>query len=211
MQPEKTINRNLIILLLVMWGLLTIRLGAPWFGHHDTNGVEFMTMARNYALYGAPELGFLQLRNYEIPAQPENYIFYFRHPPMISWALGLAGVPFMLTEASSRFVMICATMISIASLYVLARRLLGQKRALFVVLLYGLTPMIVYFGRMPNHEPLVMGFLMPFITIYAQYLRYPTRTRWVALAILAILCMWTAWAAFFFFASLIFFGILYRA
>lgn len=210
MENTTRVNRGIVIVLLIMWGLLTIRIDAPWFGHHDANGVEFMTMARNYALYGAPELGFLQLRNYEIPARPENYHFYFRHPPMISWVLGLAGVPFMLTEASSRFVMICATMISIASLYVLSRRLLGQRRALFVVILYGITPMIAYFGRMPNHEPLVMGFLMPFITIYAQYLRYPTRARWSTLAILAILCMWTAWAAFFFFMALILFGVLYR-
>jgi len=210
MENTTRMNRGIIIVLLIMWGLLTIRIGAPWFGHHDTNGVVFMTTARNYELYGASELHLLPLLNYEIPAQPEDYNFYLHHPPMISWALALAGGAFMLTEASSRFIIVCATMISIASLYVLSRRLLGQKRALFVVILYSFTPMIAYFGRMPNHEPLVTGFLMPFITIYAQYLRYPTRARWVALSILAILCMWTAWAAFFFFVALILLGILYR-
>jgi hypothetical protein len=210
MKHTTRIPWGIITLLLIMWGLLTVQIGVPWFGHHDANGVEFMTMARNYELYGAPELGFLQLRNYEIPAEPENYNFYLHHPPMISWVLGLAGVPFSLTEASSRWAMICATMISISALYVLARRLLGKKRALLVVMLYGLTPMIAYFGRMPNHEPLVMGFLMPFITIYAQYLRYPTRARWLALAILAIFSMWTAWAAAFFFMALLFFGVIYR-
>lgn len=209
-RQTNSFNWGIIILLLVMWGLLTIRIGAPWFGHHDTNGVVFMTTARNYHLYGASELRFLQLLNYEIPAKPENYNFYLHHPPMISWLLGLAGVPFTLTEASSRWVIISATMVSLASLYVLARRLLGQKGAILVVMLYGFTPMIAYFGRMPNHEPLAMGFLMPFFAIYAQYLRYPTRARWLALAILAILAMWTAWAAFFFFVALIFFGIIYR-
>jgi hypothetical protein len=207
---SKQFNWSIVIFLLVMWGLLTIRIGVPWFGHHDANGVFYMTMARNYELYGASELGFLQLHNYEIPALPENYNFYLHHPPMITWVLALVGVPMSLTEATSRWAMVCATMISIASLYVLARRLLGQKRALLVVMLYGLTPMIAYFGRMPNHEPLAIGFLMPFFTIYAQYLRYPTRARWVALAILAIFSMWTAWAAFFFFMALLFFGVIYR-
>lgn len=210
MRQTIRMNWGMIALLLVMWGLLTIRIGAPWFGHHDTNGVVFMTTARNYSLYGASELGFLQLLNYEIPAKPEDYNFYLHHPPMISWLLALAGVPFMLTEASSRWVIVCATMISLASLYVLSRRLLGQKRAMLVMILYCFTPMIAYFGRMPNHEPLLMAFLMPFFAIYAQYLRYPTRLRWIALAILAILAMWTAWAAIFFFAALIFFGVIYR-
>lgn len=210
MRQTIRMNWGMVAFLLVMWGLLTIRIGAPWFGHHDTNGVVFMTTARNYSLYGASELRLLPLLNYEIPAKPEDYHFYLHHPPMISWLLALAGVPLMLTEASSRWVIICATMISLASLYVLSRRLLGQKRAMLVMILYSFTPMIAYFGRMPNHEPLVMGFLMPFFAIYAQYLRYPTRARWFALATLAILAMWTAWAAFFFLIALIFFGVIYR-
>jgi len=91
MENTTRMNRGIIIVLLIMWGLLTIRIGAPWFGHHDTNGVVFMTTARNYELYGASELHLLPLLNYEIPAQPEDYNFYLHHPPMISWVLALAG------------------------------------------------------------------------------------------------------------------------
>ena len=163
---------------------------------------------RNYALYGADELGYLQVVN-RGPADEDTFYYYVHHPPLIVWSAtifteifgGYAdGRPY---EAVVRLVSVYATMISIAAFYVIARRLFKHpRRALWTTALYAFTPMILYFGRMPNHEPLALGFILPFVAIYLNWMQNPTRNRWLAMAVLAALAMWSAWAAAFIFAGL---------
>lgn len=199
--------RAIVSLLLLTFFLLTIRLDSPWTGHHDENGSWISSGVRNYALYGAAELGYMQVIN-RGPATPDTYDYYVHHPPLIVWT-GQAltevagrhddGRPH---EAVIRLVSIYATMISVVALYVLARRLYGVRSALWITALYALTPMMLYFGRMPNHEPLALGFILPFAAVFVNWMRGATWARWGLMAVLAGFAMWTAWASAFLFAGL---------
>jgi 4-amino-4-deoxy-L-arabinose transferase-like glycosyltransferase len=119
---------RLIALLIEAWGLLTIRLGAAWFGHHDWNGVWVSSAVRNYRLYGAWNLHLMQVLN-PGPATPETYNIYNHRPPLAMWAMALAAVALGLSEASLRFVTASAMLICTAALYTLSRRLHGPARA----------------------------------------------------------------------------------
>jgi hypothetical protein len=55
--------------------------------------------------------------------------------------------------------------------------------------------MTLYFGRMPNHEPLALAVGMSFAVIMLSWLRQPTRRRWIALAALAVIAAWSIWGA----------------
>jgi 4-amino-4-deoxy-L-arabinose transferase-like glycosyltransferase len=199
--------RSITLLLLIVFALLTIRLDTRWTGHHDENGLWISSAIRSYELYGAAEVNYLQVTNAG-PAAPETYRYYVHHPPLIVWSgallsqlTGYAGAD-RPHEAVVRLVAVYATMIHLAAFYVVVRRLYNPRWALWVTALYTLTPMILYFGRMPNHEPLALAFIMPFVAIYINWLRRPTTVRWVSMALLAALAMWTAWGAAFIFAGL---------
>jgi 4-amino-4-deoxy-L-arabinose transferase-like glycosyltransferase len=185
---------RLVLLLIVVWGLLTIRLGAAWFGYHDWNGVHVGSAVRNLRLYGAWNLRLMQ--DYSPgPATPETHHIYNHRPPMIVWVTALAAVPLGFNEASLRFVPASATLISVAALYTLSRRLHGPTRAWWSAALYALTPMVAYFGRMPDHEAPSLAVSMVYAAVLVNWLRCPTRRRWLALAGLAWIGVWTDWTA----------------
>ena len=200
-------------LLLLSWGLLTIRIDAMWFGHHDENGRWISTAARNYELYGASNLDYLvTVTSYPTTeAEQERYV---HHPPLIVWLVSLSsnvfgrygessqfvvGTPY---ELSARLVPIFSTMISLAAFFVIVRRLYNAQLALLALFLYIVTPMTAYFGRMVNHEPLALVFLYLFIAIFINWIRRYTHQRTAALILFASLAMWSAWAPAFFFFTL---------
>jgi 4-amino-4-deoxy-L-arabinose transferase-like glycosyltransferase len=196
----------MIVLLLLMWKLLLLFGDSPYFGHHDANGVWLGAAARNLRLYDIGQIGLVpQLSRGPVPPDTTNY--YVHHPPLLVWVTALAESAWGEHELSMRMVSIFSTMIGIAAFFVFCRRLYGARMGLLTTGLYALTPMIIYFGRMPNHEPLALAFLMLFLAEYVNWTRAPSRKSWLILAALAFLGIWTAWADFFFVMLVAFTGL----
>ncbi|MDQ7026486.1 MAG: glycosyltransferase family 39 protein [Anaerolineae bacterium] len=210
---QDILYHRIVVILLGIFALLAVRINVGWYGHHDENGRWISTAIRNYALYGADELGYL-ITTTPGPANPATLRYYVNHPPLIVWTAWLSseifgyyesGMPYpdaWPKEISVRLVSIFATMISLSAFYVLCRRLLNPHLALLALIFYGFTPMIAYFGRMPNHEPLALPFIYLFITVFINWIRRFTIRRSIILAVLAVSAMWIAWASAFFFATL---------
>lgn len=186
-----------LIVLLIMWRLLLIHVDAPWFGHHDANGVWLSAVSRNFRTYGVDEIGPIPVLN-RAAIPPETALRYVRHPPLVPWAVTLSQWLFGEHEMNARLVSIFSTMIALAGFYVLCRRLYGKQHALLCLVLFAFTPMMIYFGRMPDHEPLSLAFLMSFMAVCVNWSRKPTRGRWWLMLGLAVLAIWTGWASFFF-------------
>lgn len=187
----------LIILLLVMWGLLLLYGNSPFFGHHDANGVWLGSAARNLRLYDLREISLVPLPTRgPIPLDPVSY--YVNHPPLVVWLSAIAQNIWGDSALSLRLVSIFATMVSLAAFYVFCRRLYGMRMGRLCVMLYGLTPFTIYFGRMPNHESLALAFLMLFLAAFVKWTRTSDRSQWIFMAAMAFLGIWVAWADFFF-------------
>ncbi len=180
----------LIALLLVAWALLTIRIGAQWFGHQEANGAWFSVATRNWQVHGFWQLGGIIDTNPDLLGAMEPYT---HHPPLAVW---LAAFPALLTgysEALLRFVMASCTLIGIAALYALARRLGGRSFALWSAAAYAFTPMLAYFGRMPDHEAPALMFSLLFALWLVEWLRRPSRAKWWGMVALTVAVTWTAW------------------
>jgi 4-amino-4-deoxy-L-arabinose transferase-like glycosyltransferase len=195
---------RIVILLLFAWFLLTLNVDAGWFGHHDSSGAMLHIMARNYRYYSAAKIGFMPVTNYA-PTTPDNYQYHTHHPFLTAWTMGAAAGLFGMEEITFRFAAACATMIAVVAFFVLCRRLYGTRWAWWSAVFLVLTPMVAYFGRMPHYAPFALMYLMLFSGELAQWLRRPTRRRWLALAIFALCAVWTSWATVFF---LVGFGLL---
>lgn len=199
-------NQFILLILIVMWALLLLYVNMPWLGHHDPNGVWLGSAARNLIIYGPAQIGLVPLLS-RAPIPPDLPNYYVHHPPLVVWATAGAELLFGMNEMAMRMVSIFSTLISIAAFYVMCRRLYEPVGGLVCALFYAFTPMVIYFGRMPDHEPLSLAFIMLFGTVYVKWISSPTSQRWWILALLIIAAVWTSWASVFVIGAFCFFGL----
>jgi 4-amino-4-deoxy-L-arabinose transferase-like glycosyltransferase len=180
----------LLVVLLVAWAFLTINLGSAWLGHQDANGAWISVAVRNYQWHGFFALGGLV----DINTNPLGPVIpYVHHPPLMVWMMALPALLTGYSEALLRFVTASCTLLSIVAIYLLARRLAGEKYALWSAAFYSFTPMMTYFGRMPDHEAPALLVALLFGAVMVNWLRRPTRRGWWALVVLTVLSVWIAW------------------
>lgn len=199
MRRETVHYPAIIAVLLIAWALLMFRVGSEWFGHQENNGAWISVAVRNYQQHGFFELGgIVDLNTHPLG----ETIPYTHHPPIAVW---LAAFPVLLAgydEAMIRFGAAACTLIGGAAFYALARQLSGRKAALWSMIFYLLTPMMAYFGRMPDHEAPALLFVLLFANVLVAWLRHPTSGKWWALAVLTVLTVWTAWGGVIMLAAL---------
>lgn len=184
----------MLLMLLAAWGLWMWNLGAPWFGHHDANGVWISLGARNLSRDGFSQVGFIPAVNLR-PSTEGEYTYYTHHPPFIVWAAWLNTSLFGSHEFAVRWGSAASSLISMAALYVLVRRMANSRWALIAVAAYTFVPMMLFFGRMANHEPFALAEILLYLALLIDWMRRPRRYVWLGMAGLVVLGIWTAWAA----------------
>lgn len=189
--------RRLLILFIVFWGVMVIRLDSTWDGIQER--VWIAAAVRNYTLYDFQDIGFMVTRN-AAPTNPDNLSFYTSHPPLNVWLPAILTKFFGYNELAIRYGFAAVTMLSAAAMYVIARRLYGERIAFWATLFYVVTPFVAYFGRMPGHDLLGMLAALLYTAVIINWLRKPTQVRFIALIALTWLAVWTAWPAVFFIA-----------
>lgn len=194
--PSK-VPAKLVILLIVTWALLMIRLSAPWYGVQDSFRVWVASAVRNFSLYNPEIIGLMITRDAAPVEDPHDLQFYSHHPPGIVWVPALVTKVVGFHELGVRFGFVCSTMIGIAAFYVLTRRLIGEKYAWWATFFYALTPFVAYHGRVPGQDPLGMTAALLFGVVMLNWLRQPTRGRYLALLTFAGLAVWSAWPGVF--------------
>jgi len=186
----------IVAVLLGAWGLLSWRIGDPWVGHQDENGAWISTAVRNYTRYGFASLKGIVVLNTEVVLSESNLQPYVHHPPLAVWwsgALMLLNQEPTYHESLIRFMTASATLMGIAALYAIGRRILAHRGAVWSVVVYALAPVVAYFGRMPDHEALAMLLVLLFVWVMLIFRERPTAVGWVALAVLTVGIVWTAW------------------
>lgn len=192
MARSQHVPRRLVALLLVAWGLMVYRVGVPWYEFHNANGAWISASIRNFKQYSFTAFHMLHTRQAG-PTTPADFHPYIHHPPMPVWLPGFLSIFTGLNEVTVRFVFISATLLSVAALYVLTRRLFDERTAWWASFLYVFMPMTTYFGRSPDYFMISMAVGVVYTAIYWNWLQRPTWRRFGALALLAVFGVYTFW------------------
>ncbi|HUN80557.1 MAG TPA: glycosyltransferase family 39 protein, partial [Phycisphaerae bacterium] len=140
---------------------LTNDLSEPWIGLHDWNGAFYSQLARNLIRYPSEihhGLGIVAMGAAVPP--PEERSIYATHPPGIVWLVAGAFRVLGESEAVARCVPILFSLGTILLLMNVVKRRYGPIIALLTGLIYALTPLCVYFGRMVDQEPPCLFFML---------------------------------------------------
>jgi len=188
-----------VLILLVSWGLMMINIDLPWWEQGGDNGAWISAAVRNYDRLGATNISFLQILNFEPPTNPDTYYVYIHHPPMIVWQTATTSALFGFHELSFRYLAAIMTLISTAGMWVLLRRLTRNPAQTFWgTALYALTPMMLFYGRMPNHEAPALAFLLLLLPALVNLSHRINRRDLILMIVFTVLCAWTAWAVLIF-------------
>lgn len=178
--------------------LLAIGITRDYRLKHEDNNALHATFARSHL-----EVGFERTRgqNYFYSPSTNGGLFYAHHPPGPSLTLaaiyGITGLDGpMVTRAVAVFFHVMSGWL----FYGLARRLLLREwEVLLATLFFVVLPISAFFGRMMNHEVMVLPATLLLVRGYWECVRGGwTSSRWIAAV--GVGCLWAAfsgWAGFF--------------
>ena len=178
--------------------LLAIGITRDYRLKHEDNNALHATFARSHI-----ELGFERTRgqNYFYSPSTNSGLFYAHHPPGPSLTLAaIYGITGLDGPMVTRTVAVFFHVLSAWLFYGLARRLLPREwDVLLATLIFVALPISAFFGRMMNHEVMVLPAALLLVRGYWECVRGGwTSARWIAAV--GVGCLWAAfsgWAGFF--------------
>jgi len=184
-----------VILLFLGWQCIDI--DKPWIGTHDWNGSAWSTAARHLIQRPISEtrLG-VSLDHGSAPLDPKA--FYVHHPPLVVWLLAGAYKIFGVSEAVGRAVPIAFSVFGAICLTFLAATLAGRRAGLFSLIAFLSTPCLLYYGRMPNHEPIGLPLMIAASWSALAWSRSPSPRTFVLCLTAVILACLSCWIGFVF-------------
>lgn len=201
--PQQTkIQFQVVLILLLGWGLVTFLIGDDFYNLRDTPFVWIPSAARNYERYGIEQIGGAVVRDAHFQDDISQLHIYSHHPPLLAWLPALFSRVAGESELALRFIPSAITMLSFSLFYVLVRRLYNKSIAIVALFLFVANPMVLYFLSGFGHDTYGIAAAIAYTTIFINWLRKPVLIRFTALIIMTILCVWTAWPAVFFVATI---------
>lgn len=175
--------------------LIGQNLSKPFYGEHDWNGVRYGNIARNYLRYGLFETKFGQIEN-SGQVSKEEFEYFTHYPPLLPLIVALSYKLFGISEWSTRLVPLLFSSGTIVLIFLIGNKLWNSKIGVIASLIALVTPMALYFGKTPVHEPLVMFFVLVAFYGYLMTKEKILFAKYIFISGL-ILAHLTTWAGYF--------------
>jgi len=183
-----------IVLFCLTFGLLNIHSDKPFWGIHDWNGARNSNIARNYLRYGLVETKLGQIENSGF-TNHQNYVYYTHFPPVLTLLMAGSFRVFGVTEWAARLIPILSTCGVMVLIFLIGELIINWELGLVAALLSLATPLVLYFGKNPVQEPLVVFFVL---LSYFGFLNLSAGKKYQSIFIGGmILAELTTWAGFF--------------
>ena len=174
---------------LIAFLVLLIGINRPLGGQHDWNSVFFGNAARNHLRLGLLQTKLGVVTNVN-PQASETLSYYTHHPILMPLILAAGMKIFGITDWVIRIIPVISATALIYFLFKLTQRLWDTRTALITAFLLTVSPMTIYYSKIPIHETVVLGFLG--LTLWAYF----TKRYWL-IATGLILSQLTSWAGYY--------------
>jgi len=192
---------EIFILLLLAGFIFTKDVKKPFYGHHDWNGVQYANIARNFVRYGFlnTKLGQIESSGLIKKDNNNNYIYNYNthHPSLLPILISFSFKIFGIHEWPARLVSIFFSLGTILGLYFLGRFLFSRTIGFFIAVFATVPSMMVYFGKMPVHEPLILCWSVWSIYFYTLWIKTKKNKFFTLLLIFTFLNGITGWPGYF--------------
>ena len=174
---------------LITFLILALGITRPLAGQHDWNSVFFGNAARNQLSLGLlkTKLGVVTNVN---PLPNETLGFYTHHPILMPLLLAGSIKIFGITDWAIRLVPVISATVLIYFLFKLVQRFWDTRAALLSIFFLVVSPMLLYYSKIPIHETVVLGFLG--LTFWAYFTK-----RYRLIIIGLVLSQLTSWAGYY--------------
>ena len=177
------------LVILAAFLILAVGINRPLGGQHDWNSVFFGNAARNYLRLGLSQTKLGVVTNVN-PQPGETLGYYTHHPILMPLTLAASIKIFGITDWAIRLVALISIVSLIYFLFKLTQQLWDTRTALITAFLLTISPITIYYSKIPIHETVSLGFLG--LTFWAYF------TKKYRLLILGlILSQLTSWAGYY--------------
>lgn len=183
--------------------MLSVNLNKPFIGHHDFNGAFWGNITRNY-------LVFFNLESSEYLNRSDisiRSLFLFDYTPLLPIILTFFSILFGFSDFSLRLTVVIFSLIMIFFIYKIGELLYGKLVGVLAAVFAGITPMFLYFGKMPDHEPVVTALVTVTFFFYVKLTKSKNTDRFWFLTFL-LLALLVSWPAFFLIVPIFIFSLL---
>ena len=187
-----------IPIFLIGTALLVRNIGQDWNNHWTaTDGALFSSIAKNYLQHGVWDLHLAQVSNFYPTDSAEQFEYYQHHPPILPIAIAASFSVLGESEVAARIVPITATLGSLLLIFLLGRRLYGERQALIGAFIFATAPAIAFFGQKVGYEALTLFSLLLSMSLYLRLLEKGRATDLLWLFLAVALGLATDWGAYF--------------
>jgi len=142
---------------------------APLDGFHGSILAEYGRVAQNYLKFGYLRTKLGQTTDYGWVEPSESFKYRFDHPPLSPWLISVSFRLFGIHEWSARLIPMLWSLAILPFVFLLVHRLARGRAALLASFLLSLTPLYIYYSRMPDKH-----FLATFLSLLTFFFYY----RW---------------------------------
>ena len=174
------------ILAVIAFVILLYQINKPFWGQFDWTGSWFGTIAGNYLQIDISKTLLAPITT--AGTQDRTLWTYYNHYPVtypliVAGSIGIFGN----TEWSVRIVSVVFTVLMIMAFYILCRKFFHPLVGIFGIICILVTPMFIYYGKLPVHEQPVLFLSLMAVSFYVSK-NYKLMTLFT---VLAFLVSWT--------------------
>jgi 4-amino-4-deoxy-L-arabinose transferase-like glycosyltransferase len=160
----------LLVIIIIAGLLLGQNIDKKFIGHHDWNGVWYGDIARNLLRYNLLTTKLASIKNCD-NATPENFRYFTHYPPLFPLILATGISIFGDQESSLRLVIIPFSILLVIFIYKIGNKIFNTQTGLMAAVIAIITPIYIYFGKMPVHEPVILPFILIGVYYYFCWIK----------------------------------------
>ncbi|MBI2611654.1 glycosyltransferase family 39 protein [Candidatus Gottesmanbacteria bacterium] len=188
-------ERVVFLLLFVATILLLFNINKPFVGHHDWNGAFWGGITRNYLDNLSKFLGFT-IGNTSDHVTDGEFIFFYHYTPLMPLLFTFSAAILGFSEMSLRLSTVFFSIIMLFFIYKIGEELYTKRVGVIAMALAMATPMFLYFGKLPDHEPILTSLCTISFYFYIRLKKKNVRERYLFFLFLTLTLL-ESWGGFF--------------